>query len=94
VKNVVWPASDGPIEVLGVPRPTAGPSEVLVRTVTSVSSPGTERAPTALPQSSLPAKVQASPGTGPSGNAQGQSRAITATMRATIRSVERAGRDG
>jgi predicted dehydrogenase len=47
--------------VLDVPRPTAGPTEVLVRSVASIISPGTERAVTALARSSLLAKSRARP---------------------------------
>src|SRR5450432_3562428 len=61
VKQVVQPIAGGPVQVLDVPRPTAGPTEVLVRTVASVISPGTERAVTALAQSSLLAKARARP---------------------------------
>jgi predicted dehydrogenase/threonine dehydrogenase-like Zn-dependent dehydrogenase len=61
VKSVVQPLSGGPVEVLDVPRPTPEATEVLVRTVASVISPGTERAVTALAQSSLLAKARARP---------------------------------
>jgi len=61
VKNVVQPVKGGPVEVLDVPRPTAGPTEVLVRTIASVISPGTERAVTALAQSSMLSKARARP---------------------------------
>jgi predicted dehydrogenase/threonine dehydrogenase-like Zn-dependent dehydrogenase len=61
VKQVVQPLGGGPVEVLDVPCPVAGPTEVLVRTVASVISPGTERALTALAQSSLLAKARARP---------------------------------
>jgi predicted dehydrogenase/threonine dehydrogenase-like Zn-dependent dehydrogenase len=61
VKQVVQPLAGGPVEVLDVPRPVAGPTEVLVRTVASVISPGTERAVTGLAQSSLLAKARARP---------------------------------
>jgi predicted dehydrogenase/threonine dehydrogenase-like Zn-dependent dehydrogenase len=61
VKQVVQPIGGGAVEVLDVPRPTAGPTEVLVRTVTSVISSGTERAVTALAQSNLLAKARARP---------------------------------
>jgi len=61
VKSVVQPLSGGPVEVLDVPRPTPEATEVLVRTVVSVISPGTERAVTALAQSSLLAKARARP---------------------------------
>jgi predicted dehydrogenase/threonine dehydrogenase-like Zn-dependent dehydrogenase len=61
VKNVVQPVAGGPVEVLEVPRPAAAPTEVLVRTIASVISPGTERAVTTLAQSSLLAKARARP---------------------------------
>jgi predicted dehydrogenase/threonine dehydrogenase-like Zn-dependent dehydrogenase len=61
VKAVVQPIKGGPVEVIEVPRPTAEPTEVLVRTLASVISPGTERAVTALAQSSLLAKARARP---------------------------------
>ena len=61
MKQVVQPLAGGPVEVLDVPRPVPGPTEVLVRTVVSVISPGTERAVTALGQSSLLAKARARP---------------------------------
>src|SRR5260370_3910022 len=61
VRQGVQPASGGPVEVLEVPRPVISPTEVLVRTVASVISPGTERAVTALARSSLLAKARARP---------------------------------
>ena len=61
MKSVVQPVRGGPVEVLDVPRPTPEPTEVLVRTIASVISPGTERAVTALAQSSLLAKARARP---------------------------------
>ena len=61
MKQIVQPLAGGPVEVLDVPRPVPGPTEVLVRTVASVISPGTERAVTALAQSSLLAKARARP---------------------------------
>ena len=61
MKQVVQPLAGGPVEVLDVPRPVPDATEVLVRTVTSVISPGTERAVTALAQSSLLAKARARP---------------------------------
>ncbi len=47
--------------MLDVPRPVPDATEVLVRTVASVISPGTERAVTALAQASLLAKARARP---------------------------------
>ena len=61
MKQIVQPLAGGPVEVLDVPRPVPDPTEVLVRTVASVISPGTERAVTALAQSSLLAKARARP---------------------------------
>ncbi len=61
MKQVVQPVSGGPVEVLDVPRPVISPTEVLVQTVASVISPGTERAVTALARSSLLAKARARP---------------------------------
>ncbi len=61
VKQVVQPIGGGPVEVLDVPRPTIGATEVLVRTLASVISPGTERAVTSLAQSSLLSKARARP---------------------------------
>lgn len=61
MKQVVQPVSGGPVEVLDVPRPVISPTEVLVRTLASVISPGTERAVTALARSGLLAKARARP---------------------------------
>ena len=61
MKQVVQPVSGGSVQVLDVPRPTIGSAEVLVHTVASVISPGTERAVTALARSSLLAKARARP---------------------------------
>ena len=61
MKQVVQPIGGGAVEVLDVPRPTAGPTEVLVRTHTSIISSGTERAVTALAQSNLLTKARARP---------------------------------
>ncbi len=61
MKHVVQPVRGGPVEVLDVPRPVPSATEVLVATVASVISPGTERAVTALAQSSLLAKARARP---------------------------------
>lgn len=61
MKQVVQPVGGGPVRVVDVPRPVAGPTEVLVRVLASVVSPGTERAVTSLAQSSLLAKARARP---------------------------------
>jgi predicted dehydrogenase len=58
---VVQPLAGGSVEVLEVPRPTAGSTDVLVRTVASILSPGTEGALTALARSSPLAKARARP---------------------------------
>ncbi len=61
MKQIVQPLGGGVVEVLDVPRPVPDATEVLVRTVASVISPGTERAVTALAQASLLAKARARP---------------------------------
>jgi len=61
VKSVVQPLNGGAVQVLEVPRPAAAPTEVLVRTIASVISPGTERAVTAPAQSGLLARARARP---------------------------------
>lgn len=61
MKQVVQPIHGGPVTLLDVPAPVPEPTEVLVRTLYSVISPGTERAVTALAQSSLIAKARARP---------------------------------
>jgi hypothetical protein len=61
VKQIVQPVGGGPVKLLDVPWPVPEPTEVLVRTLASVISPGTERAVTALAQSSLLAKARARP---------------------------------
>jgi predicted dehydrogenase/threonine dehydrogenase-like Zn-dependent dehydrogenase len=61
VRQVVQPLAGGPVTVLDVPRPVPAATEVLVRTVASVISPGTERSITALAQSSMLTKARARP---------------------------------
>lgn len=61
MKQIVQPVGGGPVVVLDVPCPVPDATEVLVRTVASVISPGTERAVTALARSSLLAKARARP---------------------------------
>ena len=61
MKQIVQPIGGGPVEVLDVPPPVPDATEVLVRTVASVISPGTERAVTVLAQASLLAKARARP---------------------------------
>jgi len=61
MRQVVQSVSGGPVRVVEVPRPTIGPTEVLVQTLASVISSGTERAVTGLAQSNLLAKAKARP---------------------------------
>ena len=85
MKQVVQPVSGGPVEVLDVPRPSIGPTEVLVRTVASVISSGTERAVTALARSSLLAKARARPDLVRQVVTKARAEGISATAR-TVRS--------
>ena len=61
MKQVVQPVSGGPVRVVEVPRPTIDATEVLVQTMASVISPGTEGAVTSLARSSLVSKARARP---------------------------------
>ncbi len=61
MKQVVQPLTGGCVEVLEVPRPIMAATEVLVRTVASVLSTGTDGAVTALARASLLAKARARP---------------------------------
>src|SRR5216683_3206610 len=61
MKQIVQPIAGGPVKVLEVPRPSPGATEVLVRTIASIISPGPERAVTALARSSLLGKAKARP---------------------------------
>ena len=61
MKQVVQPSHRRAGRAARRAAPGAGPTEVLVRTIASVISPGTERAVTALAQSSLLAKARARP---------------------------------
>lgn len=61
MKQVVQPLSGGGIQVIDVPTPSAGPTEVLVQTAASLISPGTEGSVTRLARSSLVAKAKARP---------------------------------
>lgn len=61
MKQVVQPVGGGSVAVLDVPRPSVDSTQVLVRTLASVISPGTERAVTSLAQSSLISKARARP---------------------------------
>ena len=83
MKQVVQPVSGaGSVEVLDVPRPVISPTEVLVRTMASVISPGTERAITALARSSLLAKARARPDLVRQVVRKAQAEGISATTRA------------
>ena len=82
MKQVVQPVSGGPVEVIDVPRPVIGPAEVLVRTVASVISSGTERAVTELARSSLLAKARARPDLVRQVARKAQAEGILATARA------------
>jgi predicted dehydrogenase/threonine dehydrogenase-like Zn-dependent dehydrogenase len=82
MKQVVQPVSGGPVEVIDVPRPVIGPTEVLVRTVASVISSGTERAVTELARSSLLAKARARPDLVRQVARKAQAEGILATARA------------
>lgn len=61
MKQVVQPLSGGGIQVIEVPAPAAGPTEVLVRTAASLISPGTEGMVTKLARSNLISKAKARP---------------------------------
>lgn len=61
MKQVVQAVSGGPVRVVDVPRPTIGATEVLVKTVASVVSAGTEGALGAFARSNLIAKAKARP---------------------------------
>jgi len=85
MKQVVQPVRGGPVEILDVPRPLISSTEVLVRTVASVISPGTERAVTELARSSLFAKARARPDLVRQVVRKAQTEGIAATAR-TVRS--------
>ncbi len=61
MKQVVQSLGGGPVRIVDVPAPIVGATEVLVQTVASLVSAGTERALTELAQSSLLAKARARP---------------------------------
>ena len=61
MKQVVQSISGGAVRVVDVPRPVIGATEVLVQTLASVISPGTEGAVTQLAQASLLGKARARP---------------------------------
>ena len=91
MKQIVQPISGGPVTLLDVPRPVPEPTEVLVRTISSVISPGTERAITALAQSNLLAKARARPDLVRQVVRKARTEGIAATRQAVARSA-RAGR--
>ena len=82
MKQVVQPVAGGPVEVLDVPRPVIGPTEVLVQTTASMISPGTERAVTALAQSSLLDKARARPDLVRQVVAKARTEGISSTVKA------------
>ncbi|MGH3401408.1 MAG: bi-domain-containing oxidoreductase [Streptosporangiaceae bacterium] len=82
MKNVIQPVRGGPVEVIDVPAPVPAPTEVLVATIASVISPGTERAVTALAQSSLLAKARARPDLVRQVVSKARSQGLAATARA------------
>ncbi len=61
MKQVVQSVRDGRLRVVDLPRPSIGPTEVLVAPTHSVVSAGTERAVRHLASSSLVAKARARP---------------------------------
>lgn len=61
MKQVVQSVRDGRLRVVDLPRPSIGPTEVLVAPTHSVVSAGTERAVRQLASSSLLAKARARP---------------------------------
>lgn len=61
MRQVVQSLSGGPVKVIDVPRPVITPTEVLVQTIASVVSPGTERSVISLAQAGLIAKARARP---------------------------------
>jgi predicted dehydrogenase/threonine dehydrogenase-like Zn-dependent dehydrogenase len=82
VRQVVQPPGNRPVEVIEVPRPAIGATEVLVRTAASVISPGTERAITALSRSGLLAKARARPDLVRQVARKARADGLTTTMRA------------
>ena len=61
MKQVVQSVGNGELRVVEVPRPTSGPTEVLVRTTRSLLSTGTEKAVRELASASLLDKARARP---------------------------------
>ncbi|OAA19004.1 hypothetical protein UG55_10952 [Frankia sp. EI5c] len=61
MRQVVQAVGGGEVRVVEVPCPSIGPTEVLVETVATIVSAGTERAVTQLAQAGLLAKARARP---------------------------------
>jgi predicted dehydrogenase/threonine dehydrogenase-like Zn-dependent dehydrogenase len=83
MKQVVQSISGGAVRVIDVPAPAVGPTDVLVRTLASVISPGTERAVTELARASLLEKARGRPDL----VRKVLRKATTDGLRATARSV-------
>lgn len=81
MKQVVQSVRDGELRVLDVPRPTIGPTEVLVRTSVSLLSVGTERAVRELAGASLLGKARARPELVRTVLAKARTEGVTATVR-------------
>lgn len=84
MKQVVQSVRDGTLRVIDLPRPTVGPTEVLVATHRSLVSAGTERAVRRLAGASLLAKARARPDL----VRQVVRRARTDGLRATTQAVQ------
>ena len=61
MKQVVQAVRTGELRVIDVPRPIAGPTDVLVQTTHTLISPGTERTVRQLASANLLAKARARP---------------------------------
>ena len=85
MKQVVQAVNGGPVRVIDVPAPTIGPTEVLVQTLWTTISAGTERAVTQLAQSSLLDKARARPDLVRQVVAKARNEGVLATAR-TVRS--------
>lgn len=83
MKQVVQPLHGGRVRVVEVPAPTIDATQVLVRTIASVISPGTERSMTQLAQSSLVAKARARPDLVRQVVQKARRDGLSATVRAT-----------
>ncbi len=85
MRQLVQSVRNGELKVLDLPRPTIGPTEVLVATSRSLVSPGTELAIRRLAQANLLAKARARPDL----VKQVLRKARTEGLRATRDAVER-----